>query len=40
MVITVLGFYSLFMGVQMILSMFYLHESLESLDPPASSKMP
>jgi hypothetical protein len=39
-VITVLGFYSLFMGVQMILSMLYLHESLESLNPPASSKIP
>jgi uncharacterized membrane protein HdeD (DUF308 family) len=38
MVITVLGFYSSYMGIQMLLSMFYLHESLESLGPEAGSK--
>lgn len=37
-VITVIAFYSLFMGAQMILSMFYLHDCLEPVGPAAGPR--
>jgi hypothetical protein len=39
MVITLMGFYSLFMGAEMLLSMFYLHEVLEPERPSTGSEI-